>query len=144
MNYISYRVSLYKLNRQRNKTDKYHDKEYERAKKQGDRDEIEKAMSLASHELHEIEDEILHLEYSYLMSIASKMLLPTPTSDKEGKLWEQSRYTGKWRLTSKGILELRGLIRKEKKEKTELLVRWISIIIGLIGAITGLVAVIKK
>ncbi|MDP3027901.1 MAG: hypothetical protein Q8O04_00075 [Deltaproteobacteria bacterium] len=146
MNFFSYRSSLFKLSRQRREIDRYYKKQYAEAKKTSDNKKIGDISSVAPHELEEVDDEIHYLEQRYLISIATRMLLPVPPviSEEKGGRWEQSDVTGKWQLTSEGMRELRQLIRTEKKESTELLTRWITIIVGLIGAITGLVAVIKK
>lgn len=146
MYYFSYRLSLCKLNRRRSKIDKSYKKQYEQAKKEGSEERTDEIAADASYALGEIDDEILYLEHCYLTSVAKKLLLPVPpfATKENGGMWEKSNITRKWRLTSKGITELRDIIRKERKERTELLARWISMLIGLIGAITGLVAVIKK
>lgn len=146
MNYFSYRISLNKLNKQRNKIDKPYKKQYDEAKKEKDEEKKEEIASLAIYELGEIDDEILFLEQRYLRSIATKYLiqLPPVIEEEKGGLWERSQYNGNYRLTNEGIRQLRSEIRKERKERTDLLTRWISILIGLIGAITGLVAVINK
>jgi hypothetical protein len=145
MNYLSYRLSLNKLYRKRNRIDKYYKKQYEEAKKEKNSKKREEISSYASMELNVIDDDIFYLEHRYLTSVATRLLLSIPpfVSEEKGGLWEQSQLTGKWHLTSEGIRKLRGEIRTEKKERTDLLSRWIAIIIGLIGAITGLVAVIK-
>ena len=144
MNYLSYRFSLNKLYRKRNRIDKQYKKEYEKAKKDKDNGKKQEISLVASTERDEIGDDIRYLEHRYLTSVAERLLLPVPpfVSEERGGLWEQTQMTGKWCLTSEGIRKLRGEIRTEKKERTELLARWISIIIGLIGAITGLMAVI--
>lgn len=146
MNYISYRVLLFKLYRQRNKVDKYYKKEYQEAKKTGDRDKVQEVGSLTSFELQEVDDEIQYLEQRYIIALARQMLLAVPPviDEEKGGLWEQSNSTGKWLLTVEGLRQLRATVRAEKKERTDALSRWVTIIVGLIGAITGLIAVIMK
>ncbi len=146
MNYISYRISLFKLNRQRNKVDKYYKKEYQEAKKTGDGSKIQEVGSLASFELQEVDDEIQYLEQRYIIDRARHMLLAVPSiiDQEKGGLWTQSNTTGKWLLTTEGLRQLRAAVRTEKKERTDSLSRVITIIVGLIGAITGLIAVIMN
>lgn len=146
MNFFSYRGALFRLSLRRRKIDKYYKKQYSEAKKTGDKKKIEDIEIVAPHELDEVDDEIHYLQQRYLISIATKMLLQVPPvmSEEKGGQWEQSNVTGKWQLTSEGMRELRQLIRTEQKESTELFARWITIIVGLIGALTGLVAIIKK
>ena len=94
--------------------------------------------------LDNINEEIAVLITQYFRHKAEKKFLPVPPiNDKDG-FWEQGQYTGKWYLTKKGITELQSLIRKDGKEKREMFSYWISILFGLIGAITGLIAVIKR
>ena len=141
MNYFSFKISLYKLNRRRKKEHKILSKLIEEAEKKSGREAAEEVYQSESFELQMTEDEITYLITRYLISKAEKMLLPTPpTTDKDG-LWEPSHYTGKWALTAKGITELNRLIRQERVERLELASKWVTILIGLIGAITGLVAV---
>lgn len=52
-----------------------------------------------------------------------------------------------WRLTVKGIAKVRDEIRKEEKWRQERRAHWIQFgasLIGIIGALTGLVAVFRK
>lgn len=146
MNCFSYRKSLSKLNSQRNRIEKSYGKQHEQAEREGDEKKKEEILDLVLYELGEIDDDILYLEHRYLTSVAAKLLLPAPPviNEEKGGLWERSKYSGKYHLTSEGIRRLRGDIRKERKERIELLALRISIIIGLIGALIGLVAVIKK
>jgi hypothetical protein len=84
------------------------------------------------------------LKTQYLVSIADKLSLPIPPITKEDERWEQSGFSGRHVLTNRGITELRSLIRQEKREKYELIFRWSPILIGLIGAIIGLISVLRK
>jgi hypothetical protein len=77
----------------------------------------------------------------YLIAKAEKMSLPTPSRTEGDGLWE-STYTPY--LTNKGITEVRKTIREEQKQRLELVSHWAAIIIGVIGAITGLIAVIMR
>jgi hypothetical protein len=64
--------------------------------------------------------------------------------NEDDGFWETGRNTGSWYLSNKGITEVRSLIRKDTREILEIVSKWVSISIGLIGAITGLVAVIRR
>ena len=58
----------------------------------------------------------------------------------------EGSQTGGWYLTVSGIREVRAEIRQAQKSRHEQrahLVVWISAITGVIGAITGLVAVLQ-
>jgi len=75
----------------------------------------------------------------YLITEADRLLIPIPDTADE-KIWENAeRYPV---LTRQGINELRAAIRAERKARVELFVMWMPTVIGLVGALTGLVAVI--
>jgi hypothetical protein len=81
----------------------------------------------------------------YLISKAHRLIIPLPPDDDE-KMWTivDDNSERKYVLTYAGINELRNAIRAELKGKIE---RWLMLtsgLVGVIGAITGLVAVIKK
>lgn len=144
MNYFSYRIKLFKYSRESERIRKFYAKDLEIAKKKGDRDEMQGLLSVLYHEQSEPEEKIKLLKTQYLISIANKMSLPTPPISGKDERWEESLFSAMHVLTNKGISELRSLIRQEKKERHEIIIRWLPIIIGLIGAITGLVAISKK
>lgn len=147
MNCLSYRIALFKLNRKRSKQASVISKLIEEARKTGGEIKAQEVRESESFDLDMIDDEILSLLSRYHMSEAVKRILPIPPFSEEDEMWECSNFTGKHHLTEKGIREVRGIIRKDKKERMELLsywYPWIGILFGLIGAITGLIAVIKR
>lgn len=144
MNYFSYRLKLFNYSRKRERIRKLYSKDLEVAKKKDDREEIESLLSALDYEQSEPEEKIKRLKTQYLISIADKLSLPTPPITEKEERWEESGFSGRHVLTNKGITELRSLIRQEKRERYELMFRWVSILIGLIGAIIGLVAVLNK
>ncbi len=144
MNYFSYRLKLFNYSRKRERIRKLYSKDLEVAKKKDDREEIQSLLSALDYEQSEPEEKIKLLKTQYLISIADKLSLPTPPITEKEEGWEESGFSGRHVLTNKGITELRSLIRQEKRERYELIFRWVSILIGLIGAIIGLVAVLNK
>ena len=144
MNWFSYRISLYKLQRERNKERKTLFKLIEETKKKDGQKIANEMYQTESVNLNIIDGELIYLKTRYLISIAEKMSLPTPRLNEKDGMWEESHYTNKWQLTNKGITEIRKLIRQERKEKLELVSHWATILIGIIGAITGLIAVIMR
>ena len=144
MNYFSYRKSLRKLSCKRDREEKRLWKLVGEAEKTGGHEAANEEYQCESLDIMFIEDEIARLKTQYTISKAEKMSLPTPSvTDKDG-LWEMGNYTRKWCLTNKGITEMRREIRKERKEILELWSHWATILIGLIGAVTGLIAVIMS
>lgn len=98
-------------------------------------------------ELHE-EDEDAFVS-KRLLHKARRLRVPIPrthgSDGQESDHWYQSHYSGRWYLTNLGISALRTEIRNEIKARYESRshwVVWLSAVTGVIGAITGLVAVI--
>lgn len=144
MNYFAYKKALIRLNRNRDKENKALSKSIEEAKRTGGLEKAREVYQSESFELNMIYEKILTLKTQYLSDIADKKSLPIPPRNEKDGLWESGHYTGRWYLTNKGIAELRSLIRKDRKERMEIFSYWVAILFGLIGAITGLIAVIKR
>ena len=81
------------------------------------------------------------LESRHLLNLARKLYLPIPDYEDENMYDRVFDYLI---LNEKGKLHLRNNIRKEKRERADILLKRVSIFIGLIGALTGLIAVWKK
>ena len=80
---------------------------------------------------------------------ARRLHVPVPhryNEDKtESEHWYEGHYTGRWYLTSRGVAALREDIRREVKARHEgraHWVVWLSALTGVIGAVTGLVALL--
>lgn len=149
MNYLSYRLSLYKLQRERAKEDAVFRKKLDEANRTGKYEETLRNESLPRELCYE---EIAILMTQRLTAMADKLLLqlpPKPIPEEgdcttEDETWIRSNCYCQWYLTDHGFMEVRKLIRQEKKERREVVAFWFALIFGLIGAITGLIAVIKK
>jgi len=89
------------------------------------------------------EDEIHELWTRYLREKAERLLLPLPPMDDEN-YWEESRVTSRKLLTRKGIDEVRRSIRRELHERRSGWLTWVAALTGLVGAISGLVAIISS
>jgi hypothetical protein len=93
-------------------------------------------------ELGVIDD--IHREHTkYLMGLAQRLMVPTPDI-KDGEKWERSSTNGYYILKREGIKELRSAIRAERKEQREMYLPFMATAIGIIGSLTGLVAVFIK
>jgi hypothetical protein len=116
--------------------------------------DFEKVTSLKSERnfelglLQEEEDELLTKE---LLIHARHLRVPVPHKytavGEESDHWYQGNQTGGWYLTNMGIAALRTEIRAEEKARHESrahYVVWLSAITGVIGSVTGLVAVFNQ
>lgn len=95
------------------------------------------------------EEEDAYLTTSLLRK-ARTLRVPVPHIYNEGgtesPYWYEGHYTGGMLLTDAGIKTLREEIRMESKARNEVraqLVVWISALTGLIGATTGLIALLS-
>jgi hypothetical protein len=110
--------------------------------------ELESAMRFELELQREEEDAYLTRQ---LRRQATRLRVPVPLLHvDDGAVsdhWYHGRQTGAWYLTLTGIRALREEIRHELKARYEhrvQLVVWLSAITGIIGAVTGLVAVLQK
>jgi len=145
MTFFEYRWRLLKLNREKRIIDKKITKQGKKIRKtKGPQAESEFYEQDADHyEVWATDEKISALHTSYLRSVAGKMLLPYPRTINDDE-WEKGDLTGNYYLKNEVIASLRSAIRNEKKDSLELFRNWIAILIGLIGALTGLMAVLKR
>lgn len=87
----------------------------------------------------------------HLLHLARRLRVPIPryhnSNGSETGLWEKGQYTGDHYLTVEGIAALRKEIRQELKAQHEMRAHWavwLAALTGVIGALTGLVALIKN
>src|ERR1700733_12426037 len=89
----------------------------------------------------QIDEQIAILESDYWLEQAQRYLLLTPNDEAyiPSKLDRRFHYFDENTLTS-----LRSSVRKEQKERSENFRIWATLAIGIIGALIGLVAVLKE
>ena len=80
---------------------------------------------------------------------ARKFMIPIPhqvfPKDKdENENWEFSPPSGEMLLKPQAMINLRRQVRREQKERREAATHWITVIVGLVGALTGLAAILMK
>lgn len=91
-----------------------------------------------------IEEEIAILATDYITQMARRRFVPIPSHDQNG-MWDQcNKMSNRYILTHRGISQLRSSLRKDRKEQVELVVMILAVLTGIIGAATGLWAVILK
>ena len=77
----------------------------------------------------------------YLVSKANRLVIPLPDWEDE-RFWSVNSEAGEPVLTRAGINELRSAIRAEKKAGQERFLAWVPGIIGILGAMIGLAAIL--
>ena len=140
-----------RLNLQRAWIDKAYAKDIAAARKANDTGKVgalerDHQFEIGMHE----EEEDAYLTRT-LVTTARQLRVQVPRIYEEGSTksehWREGHYTGKWYLTTRGVSALREEVRRELKARGESRshwVVWLSAFTGLIGAITGLVALLMK
>ncbi len=145
MNEISYRWELSKLHRQRSKTvDTFRRLQEKARKEKKPREDIQSLISEEIFEVDMIDDDIETLESGYLIESARQLVLPIPDFDIDNGTWKESKFTRRFRLSKKAMVDMRSSVRKERKERREGMMLWLAALIGIIGALSGLLAVWKS
>lgn len=145
MNAISYQWKLNNLHRSRTKTvDTYRHLQGNARKEKKSRDDIEGLIHEEMFEVNMIDDAIQELESCYLIESARQLILPVPEFKKDSDTWEESNLTGQFSLSKKAMMELRTIVRKEQKGRREGMMLWLTALTGIIGALSGLIAVWKS
>jgi hypothetical protein len=136
---IKYRWELRKLEKECDRITEPYDKRRKGLSIQ----ELEDLRSEIGSELAPVSEKINALKTSRFRQIANRLMVPLPES-KDKKLWEDLYYIGGRALTDKGFWELKKLIRQEKRERREGFVVWLAALTGIVGALTGLAAVLTR
>jgi hypothetical protein len=137
---VKYRWQLRKLNKKYGELSKFHAEKEAEAKSSNDKEMLR---AEAGSEIVPILEDIDSLQTKRFCQLANKLLVPIPVrSNKE--MWCEKHYSYGRTLTDKGIWEIKKLIRQEKKERREGFIVWLAVLTGIIGAITGLAAVLTR
>lgn len=142
---LRHRLTLNRLLRKKSRLSDDYSKTIREAreskKSPGDLDAL---MHEASWEEQVLDEEIAALVTDYHVARARRQFLPVP-DHKDGVSWEECfTYSNRHVLTPKGMAELRATLRSERKAKFELTLMVLAAITGLVGAVTGLVAVLAR
>ena len=87
-------------------------------------------------------DEILRLHTEHLIRESNRLIVPYPAANEPG-MWERDDE-GYVRLTESGISKLRADIRAEKKARLERVIMWMPGVVGILGALIGLAAILTR
>jgi hypothetical protein len=142
---LRYRAKMTKLFRNKEALRAAFAQDIRKAQKEGKPlDDIQSIEHQSYFEERMFDEEISILATDNLIRKARNRFVPIPSHETDG-MWEQcDAISNRYVLTSKGISELRLALRKEQKERLELFVMVLAILTGIIGAVTGLMAVIIK
>ena len=142
IDYLKYRWNLLRLQTKQKKDQRFYKGLIkESVQEEQDKDQIEAFHAEASGSYWDTQEELRTLTQRYLLATATKLMVPIPDMKKEGvEFWEQR--DGCYTLTDQGIAHLKTAIRVERKQRTEVYMPWVFALTGLIGAMTGLLAII--
>ena len=77
-----------------------------------------------------------------LRKAADRLLIPLPVISSDH--WERGPQTGIWYLTSEGAAKVRRALHEERKRRQEIWLPWLAVVVGLLGALIGLVVALKE
>lgn len=139
---IAYRYRLAALQRDRAKTVSHYQQPAQEARLRRDWNAMQASEQSEWFEVSLIDEEIDYLISRRLLARAERDIVVVPPDGEE--FWEKGNQTGRRYLTRRGIIDLRASLRKEAAERSSLAITWGGWMTGMIGAITGLVAVLVK
>jgi hypothetical protein len=114
------------------------------ARAQGKRgDDLDRLLSEWSSEVRWAKEEWKHLLTLSLVNEARKRVIPVWPHAEHPEYWEEGELYRSL-LTDKGIHELRMAIRADQKGEWELRLAIAALIVGALGAATGLAAVLLR
>ena len=141
INYFKYRRKLSELEKGHAKSDSCLDLALKNAKSNNKpREEILGLESERRFDFDEYENERKTLTSRYYLNVAHDNSIPIPDDS-----WEEiDDYLKVKVLTVDGVNKVRTELRKIKKENAEIYLPYFTLLVGLIGALTGLFAVLSK
>lgn len=142
--WLRYQKGLFTAQRRHTKLSGVYDRLFQKARQdKSDKSQLDSLEWERRSELGFIEDQIEALVSGALIAEAHRLMLPIPEYQEDGAFWERSSFTGGAFLTRKGMVELRASIRAERAARRDGALAWFAALTGIVGAITGLVAVWK-
>jgi hypothetical protein len=135
--YLRLQMKIWRLERAYAAEEKGTEKAVERAKARGAFGEIEGILGGNHSFIHR--RKIREAQSDYLLSEADRLIVPVPDWNNP-EMWDDD---GERRhLSREGLKQLRSDIRAEKKARAERLLIWVPAVVGIIGALTGLAAIV--
>jgi hypothetical protein len=91
-----------------------------------------------------ISEEIEYQLTAQLLAQARRYQVPIPAFVEEDGPWTEPQYISPYFLNEVARTELRSAIRKEQKERSEILRTWLTVVLSTIGAVCGVAALLLK
>lgn len=140
--------ALWKAQRKRRRLDKLFGGLISKAEKRKNHEEVGSLEAEHMYERHLISDTINSLESLRIQERAERLSLPVPKYSTDNEAWEKGFQPNVVYLSLKTRAELRGQIRKERREGAEywtLMLKDVIVpLVGLIGAIMGLISLLRS
>ncbi|MER8441416.1 hypothetical protein NKH36_34100 [Mesorhizobium sp. M1312] len=86
-------------------------------------------------------DKIEAIKTRRLLRKANSLDVPYEYPREDSPVWGRSDQLHTWHLTTIGYSQLRKAIRQERRDRREWVITWAGVIIGIIGSLTGMLAV---
>jgi hypothetical protein len=91
-----------------------------------------------------VREEIEYQLSAQLIAQADRYQVPVPAFVGDGGPWTEPDYISPCFLNEVARAELRSAIRKEQKERSEILRTWLTVVLSIIGAVCGVAALLFR
>lgn len=91
-----------------------------------------------------LNEEIQYQLSAQLIAQADRYQVPVPAFVEDGGPWTDPEYISPFFLNEFARAELRSAIRKEQKERSEILRTWLTVVLSVIGAVCGVAALLFR
>jgi hypothetical protein len=140
--------ALWKAQRERRNLDKLYRPLIAKAEKEKNHEEMQSLEAEYGFERGLVNDKISSLESARIQEEAERLCIPVPKYSSESEAWEKGFQPNFVYLSVKARADLRTHIRKERRERIEhwtLFLKDVIVpLVGLLGAIMGLISVIHS
>lgn len=113
------------------------------------REEQESLIQESYYEISPYNEQLAVHYSSKWLEQAQRLMVPHPTvvGGEDDPNWSRDRLSGGYYLSPEGLQKVRTAVREEQKQRREVAAFWIGLIggtlIGVLGALTGVLATLK-